>query len=430
MKKAHMALALIVTTMVVIIIVVLIGCNTGKRLPTDQNDREAKDGSDSIVLAANPVGPDGQPIIDEQYRLEVLEKHSWVIEGLYFGGPIILYEKSGPRLPMEEIPGGIALEPAAAFYAILTLDFDVSLRDVVEAGLWPYDVFAEESFLDMKLYDFPMQVPVAYGPGFNLAVKENVGSPEWYMRCRNDILQCFYREYYYNNQGLEYEPTNIPGEPYFKFWDFEPLPADSFGLDGKFLGEVTSVPVERFRNAFHAKAPHLDFEVLWIPYISIDKSGSPSTQDNPTTVPSDKIASASADCCLFMARSESYMFGEKGLKQEICCDCNKGTPWCCEWTWDYTGAWGREWYEYVECVDCDTTPLPGYVIRSHGQRAPNTNWGSLGYASNIVKDCDPEILCTLEDPGCRNAMDNFHDALKNGHSASAPGPLCTQCGGS
>jgi hypothetical protein len=163
-----------------------------------------------------------------------------------------------PRLPLEELPGAMALERAATYYAMATLDFDVTYGELVAHGYWPFDTYGAENH-DCGIYDFPagaMVLTTDYSDHWKL---DDIGSSWWLARCREDILDSFYFEYYFGSGGIGLDEDNIPPAAY------PPGPmTEAFWYDGLFStpdagdstapGSVQLGEIDRFRDNFHTYA--------------------------------------------------------------------------------------------------------------------------------------------------------------------------------
>src|SRR5438046_7340879 len=60
----------------------------------------------------------------------------------------IRFDTSGERAPLEQLPCPMALQLAAQYYVLSTLDTSVSLRKLIDSGFWPYDTFP--TWLDLS----------------------------------------------------------------------------------------------------------------------------------------------------------------------------------------------------------------------------------------------------------------------------------------
>jgi hypothetical protein len=85
------------------------------------------------------------PALEENKKLGEVDSWSFYIE---------TYDEKGPLAKWQSFPGGPALQLAAQDYALLTDDYDVSLKDVVDSGLWPYNTFPPDTSFEDRLYGF------------------------------------------------------------------------------------------------------------------------------------------------------------------------------------------------------------------------------------------------------------------------------------
>ncbi|MBN2082522.1 hypothetical protein JW859_10005 [bacterium] len=129
-----------------------------------------------------------------------------------------VYDRVGIRAPVEQIPGGGVLEYAAHCYALLTGDYDVSLSDLIEAGLWPYDTFPANVDLEMRLYDIDTHSCSPWDEQRQCPAVIDLGTPKWLANSRTSILAMFYGDYFYSIIDFRHERTAEIGDRYPQFW--------------------------------------------------------------------------------------------------------------------------------------------------------------------------------------------------------------------
>jgi hypothetical protein len=131
---------------------------------------------------------------------------------------VVRYDEKGPRVKWETFPGGPALEIAASNYAILTGDFDVSLKDVIDSGLWPYNIFPKGTDLNGRLYGFKAFEGIFWDNKLKKIAGPQPGTPEWWAHVRWRILDQFHENYYYTILDPVHLRMPKIGERYPAFW--------------------------------------------------------------------------------------------------------------------------------------------------------------------------------------------------------------------
>jgi hypothetical protein len=110
------------------------------------------------------------------------------------GGPgfgvldIRLDNAAGPVYAAENSDYEIAMGVAARAYALLTGDFQVTVEDIVVAGLWPYETFAET---DMKksIHNGSSCLSIQHtDSGMYSLIDGGIGSAGWVTSEKADIL--------------------------------------------------------------------------------------------------------------------------------------------------------------------------------------------------------------------------------------------------
>jgi hypothetical protein len=185
-------------------------------------------------------------------------------------------DDSGERAPIEQLPCPLALELAAKYYAIATLDNQVSLRDLVESGFWPYDTFPAALDLSETLYAFPRNIEAdiyyssgtaASGPDgqplparFSGSLATMLGSREWLLWRKAEILNEAHAELYFEpardfvpREGVDARQQDVL--PRFAAFWADPLAADEAGVMPEFTfgrqaGQLSLVDVNLLRPQF------------------------------------------------------------------------------------------------------------------------------------------------------------------------------------
>jgi hypothetical protein len=153
------------------------------------------------------------------------------------------FEAAGPRLPVEDSIYRLALCYAANFYALRTGDFAVSVSDLLEQGLWPYDTFTAEE-RNCYLYDLPT-VPGAIFSRNNQTFDEYLAecaTDNWLVEARSNILDAFYYDHFEYQQNVAGEINADLPEPVAAFWQSAGLLAP----DGEPAGEIKDVSITRY----------------------------------------------------------------------------------------------------------------------------------------------------------------------------------------
>ena len=184
-------------------------------------------------------------------------------------------DTGGERAPIEQLACPLALELAAKYYAIATLDNQVSLRDLVDSGFWPYDTFPPSLDLSETLYDFPRNIEcnLVYMPDHPAqgsmpatparmtgSLAPLLGTREWLLWRKAEILNQAHAELYFNpsraflpRQGVDASQTDILPR-FAAFWT-NPLAADAAGVPapltfGQSAGQLSAVDVNLLRPQF------------------------------------------------------------------------------------------------------------------------------------------------------------------------------------
>jgi hypothetical protein len=122
---------------------------------------------------------------------------------------------------------------AAWSYALYTGDYKVSLRDIIDAGFFPYDIFPNSSDYEACITNSSPETTITY---IHLI---DIGTEQWIVRQRQSILWAFYTYYYfpssYRGIDTEYpilEPDNL--KAYHQFWinPYTNQPADYGKVQG------------------------------------------------------------------------------------------------------------------------------------------------------------------------------------------------------
>ena len=142
--------------------------------------------------------------VSKDEHREIIAKHlkvwdSDVPESTKING-VIMLDDTGDRAPIERIPGGAALGLAAEYYSIATLDFDVTIQEVIDFGLWPFDTIPHDFDCSLRLHSFPVERAVMNNG--DLDVSGEYGSAKWRIVAKQQILHFFYEEYFVRNYRM------------------------------------------------------------------------------------------------------------------------------------------------------------------------------------------------------------------------------------
>jgi hypothetical protein len=185
----------------------------------------------------------------------------------------IIMDASGERAPLEELACPQALALAAHYYAIETADMQVSLRDIIDAGFWPYDTFPTWLDLSETLYEFPReeQAQLGFTTRSNKAwvadydhwtgyLAQGLGTPEWLLWRKAEILNQVHTELFFKPhpewipaQGVDVESGEVL--PRFAAFWVNPLATAAAGKPvafsfGPALGQLSRLDVNLLRPVF------------------------------------------------------------------------------------------------------------------------------------------------------------------------------------
>ncbi|MCC7476952.1 hypothetical protein IT575_00720 [bacterium] len=190
------------------------------------------------------------------------------------GAGFVRFDSNGPRLPVEKLPAGRALELAAAAYATATLDFSVTPAELQAAGFWPYETMPESWMSDNLIYEVRGGSAINWY-GYNLSSSINnlpfmPNSKEWLLWMRAQILNAFHEQYFF----YPILQSRFPGDDYpgyeamaprvSAFW-VNPLTDTPFA-SGSAKGELSSWPVSTFQPQYDGA--RLDY-ALEVPHINL-----------------------------------------------------------------------------------------------------------------------------------------------------------------
>ena len=381
--------------------------------------------------------------------------------------------KTGNRVPIEKIPGGMALGIAATYYAISTLDFAVTLSEVIDSGLWPYDTIPDGIDLDDELYDFPVNEQIINNG--DLAPGKSIGSPEWRVVAKWHILHCFYDDYfrrnnldrlvladqellkqfvdsdsanshYYNNVQTNLSGYSLEELPLMNqlFWtnDITGKPAEintkvkgDFGL--RYLSDILFIRDTTNNLNKDILVPDIFLNDLsetsynyWFGY---DKYLAEADEETIKTVSFEW-------CCFYVEYYKSVAMNQPAETFDwdcVCDACGKVIGYCeytigsMNGTWEY---WDWKLVGIFPCGDLDEVleqlpPGSNVVARKQGERAPATRYeytADLYYFLVHCVDAGEHLLVCLNTVNCLEELYDYLDTLVTSttKSGSIPGDVC------
>ena len=415
----------ITITIVILVFAVALGCASSKLLTTEKADSTQH--STGSELTTTLASASGSLKLDD--RLAEVRDHCTRADhpGAYW---VIKFGQDGERAPYETVLPGTSLELAASAYAIYTLDFDVSVEDLIEEGFWPFYGVIDDLKPDSLLYDFESSRGVASGDDFKPFYKYEVGSEVWLLEVKSMILRRFYRDYYFHS--LMTEPrSNMMVDIIPQFW-FNPI-TDSPMVTGENAGDMMVKPLESYRPQMSDPKLKYDFGVFDI--VVPLTYGSDSMQTISMAVGNKKASSEEENCCLIQFDRDEWETNHS-FTLNYCCPCGLDENDelffdCCLIQFEAQGEVVRTRWEEVRCVSCDYTPDQGAgeMVIQYGTRAPSTVYTATNGTVLVDVKCDGYECLTLFFEDCDSDRSSFIAQLYAGASSvSHDGPLCL-CGG-
>ncbi len=392
-----------------IVTAVIFGCNG---TPSSQQNVDAQC-STSAQYSSTPV----------DQKIAIVKQH--IVENL--APPIMMikymqYDDQGEPFEYWNYDGGRAFQIAAEYYAMYTLDFDVSVGEIVAAGFWPYDLFPADMNYDLRFHTNPLDVAQLTTDSVNPNMLK-LDEQEYLLRAKDDILQWFHRCYFFEvEQQHDITAKELASKRIAEFW-INPLSGELM-QERPGLGDYQYYDLMSF--ACCAAKNKFDYS-LQIPAIN----------RHPTYQASPAGKSASDDdtsnqCCVFKRLEEHYMgliSAEQTFQQTFEDVCDNGDTCAVTFTVNST-MYIHTWYVLRRHVPCDDPgPLAdGEILLQPGLRAPDSIYGWAGDNVSIDQDTCRSCLATSSDPTeAQRKYLNFIADLTNGSdggAATAPGPLC------
>lgn len=395
-----------------------------------------------LTLASQDVTP--------EKRVELIKEHVVLLELRPIS--ILKLEDKGERAPIETIHGSKALQMASMFYCYSTLDFSVSVDEIVKSGFWPFDEFPSGLDRDSLLYDFSNYIP-ALASDHELAYGNDVNSPRWLTSVRKEILE----KYYYSIRNMD-DPAavlNFSRVPEFWINPYSNLPMKASDSPGDYVKRslheiVNSVPGVRLIDVpTEIQVDCINhsiqgFETLSNQVGSVSSIGQSEEKlalgnaPNPcatysSSFESKNLSDAGDKCCVYQRKTEIET-DTYNHELEWCCRCTDTTNHCCTFTWSTAGMTIKTYWKKVgTCLPCDEIEtLPGQIVRSSGQFAPDTivAWQYMLSTPPPLAVCDPSTHCIHTADPCWNNRSNFWDSVlyedpqQTGGGTSYPGNRC------
>ncbi|MCB1217910.1 hypothetical protein KDL44_10980 [bacterium] len=186
----------------------------------------------------------GAPSAEEQYsesgltteqRLEILREHTYEPEFTWKMPAAISFEQDGDDrqyLHDERISGSNAIAIAATCYAASKLDFEVTMRDLMDNGFWPYEWFPEGIDPELPFGNFGISGTDISGIEYLEWIVLNRDDPRWVMDARYNILRASYDLLYREEMADSY--AELERLPQFWYNEIEDRPMQESELDGDY----------------------------------------------------------------------------------------------------------------------------------------------------------------------------------------------------
>jgi hypothetical protein len=296
----------------------------------------------------------------------------------------------------------------------LTLDFDVTPRKLLDAGLWPLQNIPATA-LDDGIYGIE-RYPLLKFPGSSgFAEFAGIGTPDWRLDAKCRILEAVYGEaassldptqafkdlsddIKYNDKfwvnpftGRNMEASNLKGD--YRFVDSSRLLNE--GLPRRFGGPR-------------------DMMIYGLSFRTINHRNFPDEVGRQTS---------GADCCIFKYHYDTYTSGGGPFEYTFNCPCTETSNWVCKIVWRYDCSCAVSYWSSTSDYGCGDSLPPGYTRVDCGGRAPDTIFAALCHATILSEPCVAHVCLAMQDP-CYAAYQNFMGNLQNGYGASLPGPAC------
>jgi hypothetical protein len=172
-----------------------------------------------------------------------LAKQSGREQPLYYS---VIFEETGAPAPLHDLIQGNALNTAAAYYALTTRDFTVTVGDVIDSGFYPFNDLPATVSRDMSIGNNSGVLPTFEGSLLN-----TIGTSEWLIEAKNRVLSEYYESCYLAHcSGCSNRNTKLPDdylvnmERNSSFW-INPI-TDEIMVEGTTAGDYRVVDNQGF----------------------------------------------------------------------------------------------------------------------------------------------------------------------------------------
>ena len=355
-----------------------------------------------VIIASGGIAFAGPPS-------NIMREHLFRANTPFSFGTYITFDENGTRAPIERIPAKEALSVAANYYVIVSEDFSVSIQDLLDSGYWPYDIFPDDCDRLSLLYNYPSTRGLDLDETYSGAVFDNIGSPDWILYAKNDILNSFHGEYYFD-VDLRPELDDLAPRRNAAFW-INPISGNPM-KEGSDQGDFSHINVSFLRPSFDSSNAEYQLDV---PILNLD-----------VALPTDDLQSL---CCEYERKSQNYA-AEHEHKYTWRCYCHGLDLYQdCTVKWKYDCSSYASFWVFVQYVDCNSPVPEGHIKRNCGDHAPDSIVGALCIGQIISVSCTTPVNC-VNDPIWDVCWEDYQDFLDNiegpsiPSAVSFPGPLC------
>ncbi len=256
---------------------------------------------------------------------------------------------------------------AAASCALLTNNPCPSYQEVIDTGLWPYQVE----------HDFDLSSATGDTGDFAILNEvhiSDIGSDEWFVQVRSTILSHFYRDYYFCDYNIDgtlpqftvTHPSDL--QEYTLFW-INPSDRSSY-IVGTNFGQIRYTPASWVGISRHLVDSELNSESVKLKQINIlPNPEGKIIFDAPLNKSSASIDANSAKgaseegwCCVYVQTFDPVLPNEthNGLFHCQCPDSEEISTCIIQWQWPEAS---KDWnYEYYAHAPCSENPGPGSSV--------------------------------------------------------------------
>lgn len=195
----------------------------------------------TVLLLAGMTGAssaeegNNDPELTTEQRLEILREHTYEPEFTWTMPAVISFEQEGDGrqyLHDDRVSGSNALAIAATCYAASTLDFEVTMHDLMDGGFWPWDWYPEGIDPDMPFGNFGVAGTDISGIEYLEWIVLNRDDPRWVIDARYNILRASYELLYREEMADSY--AELERLPQFWYNEIEDRPMQESEMDGDY----------------------------------------------------------------------------------------------------------------------------------------------------------------------------------------------------